>query len=133
MTTTIGRIAEGRGKPVFLKTDTLGRVRMPVEKREALLERFEKSGMSGACFAKWAGINYQTFASWRQKRAKKRDQAGQASRIEWVEAEVEQPETKAFNQVELSIHLPGGARMEVSGIGQVPLAVEVIRHLGATC
>jgi hypothetical protein len=34
-------------EPAILKTDALGRVRTPRERREALLEEFEKSGMSG--------------------------------------------------------------------------------------
>ena len=46
-----------------LKTDTLGRVKTPVERREALLNEFEGSGMSGVKFAEYIGIKYQTFAS----------------------------------------------------------------------
>jgi hypothetical protein len=53
------------GKTILLKSDVLGRVRMPKQKRESLLDEFERSGMSGAAFAKWAGINYPTFASQR--------------------------------------------------------------------
>lgn len=34
----------------ILKTDVLGRVRMPRAKRELILERFEGSGMSGQAF-----------------------------------------------------------------------------------
>jgi len=43
------------GEAEVLKTDTRGRVRVPVERREALLDEFEKSGMSGAKFARLAG------------------------------------------------------------------------------
>jgi RHS repeat-associated protein len=45
------------GKTILLKSDVLGRVRMPKQKRESLLDEFERSGMSGAAFAKWAGIS----------------------------------------------------------------------------
>ncbi|MCH6258571.1 hypothetical protein MLD52_18570, partial [Puniceicoccaceae bacterium K14] len=38
---------------LILKTDALGRVRMPKEKRELILDRFEQSGMSGQAFASW--------------------------------------------------------------------------------
>lgn len=40
----------------LLKTDVLGRARMPPEKREAILDEFERSGMSGLAFAKQIGV-----------------------------------------------------------------------------
>ena len=39
-----------------LKSDTRGRVRVPVERREALLDEFERSGLSGLKFAALAGV-----------------------------------------------------------------------------
>lgn len=57
---------------LILKTDALGRVRMPDDKREMILDRFEQSGMSGKAFAAQLGIKYQTFASWMQKRRRQR-------------------------------------------------------------
>ena len=48
-------------------TDRRGCVRTPREDREALLDTFEKSGMSGAAFARLHGIKYPTFACWRYK------------------------------------------------------------------
>ncbi len=56
----------------ILKVDVLGRVTVPKEKREELLDAFEASGMSGAQFAQHHGINVQTFASWIQKRRRAR-------------------------------------------------------------
>jgi len=38
-------------KALILKTDVLGRVRMPKDRREAILDAFERSGMSGQAFA----------------------------------------------------------------------------------
>lgn len=35
----------------LLKTDALGRVKVPVKKREAILDAFEQSGLSGTAFA----------------------------------------------------------------------------------
>ena len=52
------------GEAEVLKTDTRGRVRVFPEPREALLDEFEKSGMSGAKFARLAGVHYATFANW---------------------------------------------------------------------
>jgi transposase len=45
---------------------------VPGERREALLDEFERSGVSAMAFAKMAGVNYATFANWRQKRRKAR-------------------------------------------------------------
>ena len=38
-------------EPMILKTDDLGRVRTPLAMREALLDAFERSGLSGMKFA----------------------------------------------------------------------------------
>jgi hypothetical protein len=65
MTSTIGR-AE------ILKQDGHGRVRVPAGRRESLLDEFEKSGASGAQFARLTGIKYATFAGWVLKRRKQR-------------------------------------------------------------
>ncbi len=51
-----------------LKTDVIGRVKTGARQRERVLDEFERSGLSGMKFAAVAGINYQTFASWVQKR-----------------------------------------------------------------
>ena len=56
----------------ILKTDVLGRVRTPRERREHLLDEFERSGLSGKKFAALAGIKYPTFATWAQKRRRQR-------------------------------------------------------------
>ena len=56
----------------ILKQDGRGRVRVPAERRDALLDEFEKSGASGAQFARLAGIKYATFAGWVLKRRKVR-------------------------------------------------------------
>ncbi len=55
-----------------LKTDARGRVRVPLERREALMDEFEKSGLSGAAFARLVGIKYATFANWTEQRRKAR-------------------------------------------------------------
>jgi hypothetical protein len=39
-----------------------GRVRISKEQRRKILAQFERSGLSGARFAKMAGIRYSTFA-----------------------------------------------------------------------
>jgi hypothetical protein len=52
----------------ILKKDVAGRVRTSVRQREALIDHYERSGLSGPKFAAVAGICYQTFAGWMQKR-----------------------------------------------------------------
>ncbi len=74
----------------ILKQDRLGRVRTPRSKQEEILAEYDRSGMSGQHFAQYLGIKYQTFATWVQKRRKRR--AGglvvAAPQVSWVEAEV---------------------------------------------
>ena len=55
-----------------LKSDVPGRVRMPVERREALPDEFERSGLIGQKFAVLVGVKYQIFVSWIQKRRRNR-------------------------------------------------------------
>ena len=47
----------------ILKKDRSGRVRTPREKREAILDEYEGSGMRGPEFAGHVGMKYQTFAT----------------------------------------------------------------------
>ena len=44
---------------------------MPREKREAILDEFEKSGMPAVQFCNHYGIGQQTFSTWVQKRSKR--------------------------------------------------------------
>ena len=127
-----------------LKTDVLGRVRTPVERREALLEEFERSGVSGKKFASLVGMNYQTFASWVQKRRKARGQYPMAGKkpvararvpeaLRLVEAVIERAGVKEANAggLALSLQLPGGTRMEIHDARQALLAAELLRALAA--
>jgi hypothetical protein len=79
-----------------LKTDVLGRVKIAKEHREALLDAFERAGISGKAFARHHGVNYQTFASWIQKRRKERGSypgmgGGSTEPLKLTLAEVELP------------------------------------------
>ena len=51
-------------EPIILKTDGLGRVRTSLAQREALLDAFERSGLSGMQFAALHGLKYPSFANW---------------------------------------------------------------------
>ena len=130
-----------------LKTDVLGRVKTPRARQEALLDEFERSGVSGQKFAALVGINYQTFATWAQRRRRERGkypprtgprhagprpapESGAAGPLRLLEAVVEKaaavPEGGA-----LCVQLPGGARVEVGDAQQAALAAELLRALGS--
>jgi transposase-like protein len=115
-----------------LKQDRRGRVRVPKERREALLEEFARSGLSAAVFARMAGIKYPTFANWRQQRQRRvrgTMRAGLAGggTVQLLEAVVEEPVTRAKgNSVGLLIELPGGSRLTVDSPGQLALAAELV-------
>jgi hypothetical protein len=125
----------------ILKIDARGRVRVPVERRELLLDEFENSGLSGKKFAVLVGIKHQTFATWVTKRRKQRGTLRvrgsrsrplpePAAKLQWVEAVVEKDAISSGSRREmLSVHLPGGARLEIGDSRQVALAAELLRAL----
>ena len=117
----------------ILKVDTAGRVWNPREQREAVLDEFERSGVPATKFAAHIGVKYPTFASWVQKRRKRRGDGAARTRqepaaLQWVEATVD--EAKAGAARTLTVHLPGGARLEVGDSAQVVLAAQLLRALG---
>jgi hypothetical protein len=54
----------------ILKVDEVGRIQTPPENREALLAEYDRSGMSGAQFARFSGVRYATLMYWLQRRRK---------------------------------------------------------------
>ena len=56
----------------ILKRDAAGRVSYRAEPREAILDEFERRGLKGVAFARMTGLQYQTFASWIQRRRHER-------------------------------------------------------------
>lgn len=121
----------------LMTVDGRGRVRVPVERREALLDEFERSGLSGVKFARLAGVKYPTFALWVQKRRKARQgaAAGEATKrpVAFAEALVE-GETGVVlgGGGGLVIELRGGARIVVGSPVQLSLAAELLRMLGSS-
>lgn len=117
---------------VILKTDVLGRVKMPSARREKLLDEFERSGVSGRKFAELIGVKYQTFATWAQKRRRTRGQypaakapAKATNQMRWLEAVVQE----SAGTVPIKVHLPGGAWMEITQAEQAPMAAALVRAL----
>ena len=108
---------------------------MSAERREGLLDEFERSGLSGAKFAALMGLKYPTFAGWVQRRRRQRGSgpAGplkSADSLHWLEAVVEQAQGSAGVAV---LHLPGGARLEIRDGQQVAVAAALLRALAQPC
>lgn len=113
----------------LLKTDARGRVRSTQQQRDAVLDAYEASGLSGPEFARVHGIKYQTFATWRQKRREGREGKSTGTRgseqpITLVEVTPERQPSDC-----LHIELPGGSRIEVSDQNQTRLAAQLLTEL----
>jgi hypothetical protein len=129
-----------------LKEDTRGRVRVPPDRREALLDEFERSGLSGARFARMAGVKYPTLANWLQKRRKAREQSAEPTGPSIGEAAMTKGPVRLFEAVVgegvgrpvsrmsetgLMIELPGGGRMRVESPIELRLAAELLGLMAA--
>lgn len=111
----------------ILKTNSRGHIQFPPQMREALLDRFEESGMSGAEFARHYHLSYSTFATWRQKRNQQRWKAEDAHPPAQglVEVEIREEPASALN-----VLLPGGASLQIRTAKEVCLAAQLLRALG---
>jgi hypothetical protein len=118
----------------LMTTDVRGRVRIPDERREALLDEFERSGLSGVKFAQLAGVKYPTFALWVQKRRKTRKVEGcnEAPRVTFTEAVVDRGAGVVIGGAGLTIELPGGARLVVRSPVQLQMAAELLRLMASS-
>ena len=118
-----------------IKTDVRGRMRVSVERRQSLLAEYEQSGLSAKRFAELAGIKYQTFANWLQKRRRLGSLPAQpADSIRWLEAVVEKAKTSGLpGTAALLVALPGGARLEIGDAHQAALAALLLRSLAQPC
>ena len=116
----------------ILKVDEVGRIQTPPEKREALLAEYDRSGMTGAQFARFSGVRYATLMYWLQRR---RQEAGRGQQVitpgpdqpRWLEARVEGEVPKSENLV---LEMGGGIRMLVGNRTQAVLAGELLRAMG---
>jgi hypothetical protein len=111
-----------------------------------LLKEFDKSAMSGAQFAKWAGVKYSTFAYWVQQRRKeqRRTEGGGSTKswgepgpdVRWLEAvvagEEKPPAGEQTATSSLVMHGPGGVWWKIESEDQARLAATVLRHLGTS-
>jgi len=112
--------------PVSL--DTKGRVRTSKEQRRLILAEFARSGMSAPQFARQTGLKYSTFAAWLHRYPPTRRPKAKSPQ-RWLEAVVASAPTPPA----LQVHLPGGARLELSQASQVPLVAALVRTLEQPC
>src|ERR1700679_2089462 len=120
-------------KKTILRTDTRGRVRVPVERREELLKEFDRSGISAMKFSRLAGIKYPTFANWLAKRrrigggAQAHGGANSAGGPVRLFEAVAEPERRfALGGACLTIEFSGGARLLVESPAQLPMVAELL-------
>jgi transposase len=120
---------------LILKTDALGRVRMPKDRREAILDAFERSGMSGQAFATRIGVKYPTFATWVQKRRRSRGdyksregKRKRAAEVTLFEAVVD-PEATTAAEGALEVETAQGLKLRIGSSADVALAAELLQAL----
>jgi hypothetical protein len=125
---------------IILKRDARGRVRTTAAQRAALLAEFARSGLSGPGFARVAGINYQTFACWRQEQRKASAalvpvRSASPPSVRLVEATLQAPLSATPVPGPLRVTLPGGALLIIDAAAQVSLAAQLIKalHSAAPC
>lgn len=133
-----------------LKRDSRGRVRRSAAQRAAVLDEWDRSGLSGVAFARLSGINYQTLATWRQQRRRGRGEvratsSRQRQSARWVEAAVDRslamvtgasPATSALLSPAcgpashaLEVMLPGGALARMMNPQQAALLAALLKAL----
>lgn len=122
----------------LMSSDARGRVLVPKERREALLDEFERSGLSGVKFARMAGVKYPTFAYWVHRRREVRQastvgrgtQGAGPGRSGFVEAVLDRAAPGVIlGGAGLVIELPAGARVQVHSPLQLQMAAELLRLL----
>jgi hypothetical protein len=128
-----------------------GRVRTPLAQRNALLNAFERSGLSGMKFAALHGVKYPSFANWVQQRRRQRlpahagsvsdegassdHPASSGGPLHWWEAVVGMgggtvsTATPGMPVGGLLLHLPGGVRMEITAGDQVGWAAQLLQSM----
>jgi hypothetical protein len=126
----------------ILSQDARGRVLVSRERRESLLEEYDRSGMSGVKFAQYVGIKYSTLAYWLQSRRRHRrreklllkagaETGAGKSNGRWIEAVVEEGSPPRMPAVAFKIYFAGGAYAQISSAEEAALAAELLGRLGA--
>jgi hypothetical protein len=127
----------------IFKRDKMGRVRVPRARREALLDEYERNGISGVQFANYVGIKYSTLANWIQERRgrgridKSQVKGGEGAQelakanSLWVEAVIDKNSGQRAPEGTLRIYFAAGAYCQIGNAREAGLAAELIGRLGA--
>ena len=89
------------------------------QERAKILGAFDRSGLSGAAFARQRGIKYTTFCFWRQQRDKAK------ASLAFTEVEL----SAASEPVEVLVELGPQAKVRVSSTSQLSLVAALVREL----
>lgn len=95
--------------------------RISPTRRARLLAQFERSGLSGAAFARQHRLHSTTFCGWRARQTK----GSPAPGFVQVELSASPP------PVELVVELGGAARLRITDVGQIELAARLFQALSA--
>lgn len=121
---------------VILKRDSVGRVKVTRDRRQAILEEFDRSGMTGAAFARHYGIQYSTFAAWVAKRRKSHCAQGPsapADGLHFLEAVIDRGNPVRPGALNgLRVELPGGAHLELNDERQAGLVAHLLKTLATS-
>jgi hypothetical protein len=118
-------VDSGGGSSV-IRSDRRGRMLISAPQREALLDEFDRSGLSAMAFCRMHGLVYPTFAAWVQKRRRLSSTAPAFAEV--IVEPCEEART-AVVASPLRITLPSGAILEMTHREQLSLAVELLRQL----
>ncbi len=117
---------------VILRTDRRGRLRYTPEQRQAFIEAYQSSGLSGPRFAAMHGVHYQTLVSW-LKKSRPVDADHPALRS-LVPAELDGvAQCHAPAVLPMEILLPCGVKIAIHAPSQLDLAASLIRKLSQPC
>ena len=121
----------------LIRSDRRGRLLVRAEQRAAILQAFDSSSLSAMAFCRHHGLSYSTFATWIQKRRK--ENAVRTSPVRpqvpadppFAEVYMAEPIAAPGPHRLLKLNLPTGASVEISDHAQMPLVVELLRHLSS--
>ena len=109
-------------------------MRITRDRRERLLDEFEKSQLSAPQFAQLTGLKYSTFAAWINKRRGRHASltpvlpgSAKDSTVKWLETVIDGPQGSlpASNSA-LKVRLPSGAALELTHASQMELAAALL-------
>ncbi len=122
--------------PDETKRDTKGRRITPKGRREDLLNEYEQSGLTQAAFARRAGVNYPTFASWVQGRRERtavplrpREPIRAQQQVQFAEVNLPSPTPHELSRSAgtLSVTLPDGLVVCGTDAAAVAALVKALR------